>query len=75
MLLFLFSLTGIPPTAGFMAKLYIIVALIDEGYIFLAVAGVLFSAIAAVFYLRIVMLMYMRKPDKENELDNSLRLA
>ena len=74
MLLFLFSLTGIPPTAGFMAKLYIIVALINEGYFLLAVAGVLFSAIAAFFYLRIVMLMYMRETNQKLELDKHLTL-
>ncbi len=68
MLLFLFSLTGIPPTAGFMAKLYIILALVNSGYILLAVAAVLFSAIAAFFYLRIVMLMYMREPNQNIEL-------
>lgn len=68
MLLFLFSLTGIPPTAGFMAKLYIIVALVDAGFILLAVAAVLFSAIAAFFYLRIVMLMYMRDADQKIDL-------
>jgi len=72
MLLFLFSLAGIPPTAGFIAKFYIIIALIDAGYILLAVAAVLFSAIAAFFYLRIVMLMYMREPFRKSSRDNSL---
>jgi NADH-quinone oxidoreductase subunit N len=72
MLLFLFSLAGIPPTAGFIAKFYIIIALIEARYILLAVAAVLFSAIAAFFYLRIVMLMYMREPFRKLSRDNSL---
>jgi NADH-quinone oxidoreductase subunit N len=72
MLLFLFSLAGIPPTAGFIAKFYIIIVLIEAGYILLAVAAVLFSAIAAFFYLRIVMLMYMREPFRKPNRDNSL---
>ncbi len=72
MLLFLFSLAGIPPTAGFIAKFYIFIALIEAGYILLAVAAVLFSAIAAFFYLRIVMLMYMREPLRKPGRDNSL---
>jgi len=77
MLLFLFSLAGIPPTAGFIAKLYIIIALIEAGYILLAVAAVLFSAIAAFFYLRIVMLMYMREPIRDSSLNQPfvLRLS
>ncbi|WP_419902650.1 NADH-quinone oxidoreductase subunit N [Kiloniella sp.] len=61
-LLFLFSLAGIPPTAGFFAKFYILVALIQEGYVALSVLAVLLSAVAAFFYIRIVMLMYMKEP-------------
>ncbi len=62
MLIFLFSLAGIPPTAGFFAKFYILLALIEQGYVALAVISVLLSAVAAYFYIRIVMLMYMREP-------------
>ncbi len=62
MLLFLFSLAGIPPTAGFFAKFYVLVALIEQGFIALAVIAVLLSAVAAYFYIRIVMVMYMREP-------------
>jgi len=61
-MIFLFSLAGIPPTAGFFAKFYIFVALIEQGHIALAVAAVLFSVVTAFFYIRIVMLMYMRPP-------------
>ena len=62
MLIFMFSLTGIPPTAGFIGKLYIFMAAINAGYTWLVIVAVLFSAISAYFYLRIVMYMYMRDP-------------
>jgi NADH-quinone oxidoreductase subunit N len=62
MLLFMFSLTGIPPTAGFVGKFYLFLGVIDAGYTWLAVVAVVFSAISAYFYLRIVMLMYMKEP-------------
>ncbi len=62
MLVFLFSLAGIPPTAGFFAKFYILTALVAQGYVTLAVVAVLLSAVAAYFYLRIVMLIYMKEP-------------
>jgi NADH-quinone oxidoreductase subunit N len=62
MLIFMFSLTGIPPTAGFIGKLYIFMAAVNAGYTWLVVVAVLFSAISAYFYLRIVMYMYMRDP-------------
>ena len=65
MLLFLFSLAGIPPTAGFFAKFYVLVALVDKGFVELAVIAVLLSAVAAYFYIRIVMLMYMREGARE----------
>ena len=69
MLIFLFALAGIPPTAGFFAKFYIVVALIEQGYVALAVIAVLFSVVAAFFYIRIIMLMYMREPDQEFNLE------
>ncbi len=63
MLIFLFSLAGIPPTAGFAAKLSIFYAAIDGGYYVLVIFGVLNSAVAAYYYLRVVMIMYMREPE------------
>ncbi|HBG46414.1 MAG TPA: NADH-quinone oxidoreductase subunit N [Deltaproteobacteria bacterium] len=65
MLIFLFSLAGIPPTAGFVAKFYVFMALINKGMVTLAVIAALMSAAAAYFYIRIVMLMYMKEPEKE----------
>jgi len=68
MLIFLFSLAGIPPTAGFVGKFYIFMALINKGFISLAVIAVLMSAVSAYFYIRIVMLMYMKEPVHEFDL-------
>ena len=65
MLIFLFSLAGIPPTAGFMGKFYIFMTLIDQGKIALAVYALITSAIAAFFYIRIVMYIYMKEPKGE----------
>jgi NADH-quinone oxidoreductase subunit N len=71
MLIFMFSLTGIPPMAGFMGKFYLFYSAISAGYTWLVIVAVLFSAISAYFYLRIVMLMYMREPKEEVQLNNS----
>jgi NADH-quinone oxidoreductase subunit N len=59
MTIFLLSLGGLPPTAGFVAKWYVFAAAVQEGYYALAIIGVLTSVISVYFYLRIVVLMYM----------------
>ena len=61
--LFLLSLVGIPPTAGFVGKFYLFGAAVRAGYVWLAVIGVLNSAIAAYYYLRVIVYMYMREPE------------
>jgi len=61
--LFLLSLVGIPPTAGFVGKFYLFGAAVRAGYLWLAVIGVLNSAAAAYYYLRIIVNMYMREPE------------
>ncbi|MEW6054373.1 MAG: NADH-quinone oxidoreductase subunit N [Nitrospirota bacterium] len=71
MLIFMFSLTGIPPTAGFIGKLYIFMSAINAGYTWLVVVAVIFSAISAYFYLRIIMYMYMREPKTDVSLTTS----
>ncbi|MEW6418868.1 MAG: NADH-quinone oxidoreductase subunit N [Nitrospirota bacterium] len=71
MLIFMFSLTGIPPTAGFIGKLYVFMSAINAGYTWLVLVAVVFSAISAYFYLRIVMLMYMREPKVEVAISKS----
>jgi NADH-quinone oxidoreductase subunit N len=60
---FLLSLIGIPPTAGFVGKFYLFGAAVRGGYVGLAVIGVLNSAVAAYYYLRLIVYMYMREPD------------
>jgi NADH-quinone oxidoreductase subunit N len=61
MLLFMLSLGGIPPTAGFMGKFWLFGAAIEAGYVWLAVIGVLNSAISLYYYIRIVVFMYLKK--------------
>jgi NADH-quinone oxidoreductase subunit N len=75
MLIFMFSLTGIPPMAGFVGKFYVFKSAVQAGLVWLAVAGVMFSAISAYFYLRIIMIMYMNEPKGSIELTTSPSLA
>ncbi len=63
MLLVMFSLAGVPPTVGFYAKLSVLQAVIDAGYVWLAVFAVIFSLIGAFYYLRVVKLMYFDTPE------------
>ena len=58
MLILLFSLAGVPPLVGFFGKYYVLLAAVDAGLAWLAVAGVIASVIGAYYYLRIVYLMY-----------------
>ena len=61
--LFLLSLIGIPPLAGFVGKFYLFGSAVRAGYVWLTVLGVLNSAIAAYYYLRVIVYMYMREPE------------
>jgi len=65
MTVFMFSLTGVPPTLGFIAKFYLFSSVIRGGYYGLALIGVLTSLISAYFYLRVVVTMYMREGQPE----------
>jgi NADH-quinone oxidoreductase subunit N len=67
MLLFMLSLGGIPPTAGFMGKFWLFSAAIDSGYVWLAVIGVLNSAISLYYYIRLVVFMYLKKETMGSE--------
>jgi NADH-quinone oxidoreductase subunit N len=60
--LFMFSMAGIPPLAGFWGKLMVFSAAIDKGFIALSVIGVLTSVVGAVYYLRIIKVMYFDEP-------------
>lgn len=74
MLLFMFSMAGVPPTIGFYAKLVVIQAAVSAGFYGLAVAAVLFSVIGAFYYLRVVKLMYFDAPVTTHSLRRSLDL-
>jgi NADH-quinone oxidoreductase subunit N len=67
MAVFMLSLAGLPPTAGFVGKLLVFKAAIAAGAYGLAVAGVLTSALGAYYYLRVVVYMYMRAPEGAEE--------
>jgi NADH-quinone oxidoreductase subunit N len=62
MAMFMFSLAGIPPLAGFFAKYFVFLAAIESGLVTLAVIGVVSSVIGAYYYLRIVKVMYFDEP-------------
>jgi NADH-quinone oxidoreductase subunit N len=65
MSLFLFSLAGMPPTAGFIGKFYLFSGAIKAGYTWLAIIGVLNSAASVYYYLRVMVFMYMKNPVEE----------
>ena len=62
--IFMFSMAGIPPLAGFFGKLYVFMAAVESGLYTLAVVGVLTSVISAFYYLRIVKVMYFDEPEE-----------
>ncbi|MCK6612722.1 MAG: NADH-quinone oxidoreductase subunit N [Ignavibacteriaceae bacterium] len=63
--LFMFTLSGLPPFAGFFGKYYVFIASLEAGNVWLAILGALSSAISAYFYLRIIVVMYFRKSEPE----------
>ncbi|WP_305046516.1 NADH-quinone oxidoreductase subunit N [Geoalkalibacter sp.] len=63
--IFLFSLMGLPPTAGFAGKFFIFAGAIKAGYIWLAVLGILASAVSLYYYLRVMVVMYFREPTED----------
>jgi len=62
MALLMFSMAGVPPTVGFLAKLVVLKAVIGADLVWVAIVGVFFSIIGAFYYLRIIKLMYFDKP-------------
>lgn len=68
MLLLLFSMAGVPPLVGFYAKLAVIQAVVDVGFIWAAIAMVLASVVGAFYYLRAVKMMYFDKPEDDTPL-------
>jgi NADH-quinone oxidoreductase subunit N len=68
MLVFLLSLAGIPPLAGFWGKYFIFLSLIESGHYVLAALGVLYSVFGLYYYLRIANAMFMRQPLEQEKL-------
>jgi len=62
MLIFMFSLTGVPPTAGFIVKFNIFLQAVKAGFTGLVIIAVILTVVSAYYYLRIVMYMYMKEP-------------
>jgi NADH-quinone oxidoreductase subunit N len=62
MTLFMFSMIGLPPLAGFFGKLYVFLAVINAGYVWIALVGLLLSVVAAFYYLRVIKIMYFEPP-------------
>ena len=74
LLVILFSLAGIPPLAGFFAKLYIFKSIIAQSMYFLAIVGLLTTVIAAFYYLRIIKIIYFDEAKEKYDTDHSLWL-
>ncbi len=74
LLIVLFSLAGIPPLAGFFAKFYIFMAVIEQSMYFLAIVGLLSTVVAAFYYLRLIKIIYFDKPREKFETDHNLGL-
>ena len=64
MVIFMLSLTGVPPLVGFTGKFYVFSAAVKAGYIWLAVIGVLNSAVSAYYYIRVIVRMYMEESER-----------
>ena len=63
-LIILFSLAGIPPLAGFFAKFYIFMAVVEQKMYVLAIIGLVTTVISSFYYLRIIKIIYFDKPKK-----------
>lgn len=67
MTVFLISLTGLPPTAGFIGKLYVFTSVMNAGYVWLAIVGVLNSVVSLYYYVRVIRNMYLRDVESKKE--------
>jgi NADH-quinone oxidoreductase subunit N len=74
LLIILFSLAGIPPMAGFFAKFYVFMAVIEQSMYFLAIVGLLSTVIAAFYYLRIIKIIYFDEEKEKYDEDHSIWL-
>ena len=67
MVIFLISLAGIPPTAGFIGKLFIFASLLDAKWVWLAVVGAINSVISLYYYVRVVRNIFLRDPERSGD--------
>jgi len=74
MLIFMFSMAGVPPTVGFWAKLSVLSAVVDVNMLWLALIGVFFSIIGVFYYLRVIKLMYFDEPVSASAIDNTIEM-
>jgi NADH-quinone oxidoreductase subunit N len=74
MLIFLLSLAGIPPTAGFIGKYFIFLSLVQTGHYYLAVLGVVYAVVALYYYFRLVVVMFTKHPTNDTPYASSLGL-
>ena len=78
-IILLFSLAGIPPLAGFFAKFYIFISVIEQSMYFLAIVGLVSTVISAFYYLKIIKIIYFdeakEKFDQENYIGLKITLA
>lgn len=74
MLIFMFSMAGVPPFVGFWAKLAVLKAIVAQDLIWLAVVAVAFSVIGAFYYIRIIKLMYFDTPQESQALEGTTDL-
>jgi NADH-quinone oxidoreductase subunit N len=75
MTVFMLSLTGVPPTLGFVAKFYLFSSVMSGGFYGLALIGVLTSLVSAYYYLRVVVTMYMREGEPETVRETWLNIT
>jgi len=68
MMLLMISMIGVPPLAGFYAKWWVLAAILNAGYLWLAIVAVVFSVIGAFYYLRVIKLMYFDEPENAIEI-------
>ena len=74
MLIFMFSMAGVPPTVGFWAKLSVLSAVVDVDMLWLALVGVFFSIIGVYYYLRVIKLMYFDEPVDTTPINNTTEM-
>ena len=78
-LILMFSMAGVPPTAGFFAKLSVVQALVDANLVWVAVTAVILAVVGAYYYLRIIKLVYFDAPESETTItgdkDNQIVLS